>query len=106
MRSGFPKIFWVGVWLLVLGTGPLLAIIVAAQLGLTRDSNPNPIGPGLLAFLTFWPSVVLITIGLVRKNRRAPSGAEPPPLDRLPGVIGIFSRPVFVLSRVFVSSIR
>ena len=82
MRSGFPKIFWVGVWLLVLGTGPLLAIIVAAQLGLTRDSNPNPIGPGLLAFLTFWPSVVLITIGLVRKNRRAPPGAEPPHLDR------------------------
>jgi len=29
------------------------------------DPNPNPIGPGLLAFFTFWPAVILIVWGLV-----------------------------------------
>lgn len=42
--------FWVGLALLVLGTGPLLLFIIAAGLGLTSEPNPNPIGPGLLAF--------------------------------------------------------
>ena len=64
------KIFWWGAALLVLGTGPLLAIIAAASLGLTSDPNPNPIGPGLLAFLTFWPAVTMIIIGLFRARKR------------------------------------
>jgi hypothetical protein len=58
-------VFWIGLVLLVLGTGPLLLIVVAAELGLTSDPNPNPIGPGLLAFFTFWPAVILIVWGLV-----------------------------------------
>jgi hypothetical protein len=61
-----------GVILLIMGTGPLLAIIVAAQLGWLADPNPNPIGPGLLAAFTFWPSVVLIVAGLAIRTRRAP----------------------------------
>lgn len=59
------RLFWIGLALLVLGTGPLLLIVVAAELGLTSDPNPNPIGPGLLAFVTFWPAVILIAWGLV-----------------------------------------
>jgi hypothetical protein len=55
-----------GLLLLVLGTGPLIAIIIAAELGLTRDPEPNPIGFGILAMLTFWPSVLLIAIGAFR----------------------------------------
>jgi hypothetical protein len=43
----------VGLGLLILGVGPLLFIIVAAAVGLWPDPNPNPIGPGFLAFLTF-----------------------------------------------------
>ena len=65
----------VGLLLLILGTGPLVAIVVAAGLGLLSDPNPNPIGPGLLAFFTFWPSVALIVAGAVRvlaaRQRRA-----------------------------------
>ena len=55
-----------GLCVLVVGTGPLFAIIVAAELGLTDDPNPNPIGPGILAFLTFWPGVIMIAVGAVR----------------------------------------
>lgn len=64
-RFKLTVVFWSGLALLVLGTGPLLLIIVAAGLGLTSDPNPNPIGPGLLAFFTFWPAVTLIAWGLV-----------------------------------------
>jgi hypothetical protein len=52
--------------LLVLGSGPLLAIIAAASMGLTKDPNPNPIGPGLLAALTFWPSIIMIIVAQSR----------------------------------------
>ena len=64
-RFKLAGLFWIGLALLVLGTGPLLLIVVAAELGLTSDPNPNPIGPGLLAFFTFWPAVILIVWGLV-----------------------------------------
>jgi len=58
-RFKLTRMFWIGLGLLVLGTGPLLAIILAASLGLLSDPDPNPIGPGLLAFFTFWPAVIL-----------------------------------------------
>lgn len=67
----------IGIALFVLGTGPLLAVIVAAELGLTSDPNPNPIGFGIMAMCTFWPSVILILVGIVnvlrlkRKQRAA-----------------------------------
>jgi hypothetical protein len=65
------RLFKAGLVLLVLGTGPLTVIILAAELGLTSDPNPNPIGPGLLAFVTFWPSVIMIAAGAVRAVRAA-----------------------------------
>lgn len=49
-RFRLTVVFWVGLALLVLGTGPLLLFIIAAGLGLTSEPNPNPIGPSLLAF--------------------------------------------------------
>jgi hypothetical protein len=64
-RFTLTRMFWIGIGLLVLGTGPLLAIILAASLGLLSDPNPNPVGPGLLAFFTFWPAVILTVWGLV-----------------------------------------
>src|SRR5207248_5768947 len=65
------RFLWIGLVLLCIGIGPLLVVILAAQLGLTRDPNPNPVGFGILAFFTFWPSVILIVIGIVRTvNRR------------------------------------
>ena len=62
-----------GIALLVLGCGPLVAIIVLAALGLWPDPDPNPIGPGLLAFLTFWPGVICLGLGIAR-NRRGGRG--------------------------------
>ena len=55
-----------GIVCLVLGTGPLASIMVAARLGLTDDPDPNPVLHGMLAGLTFWPSVGLIAIGIWR----------------------------------------
>ncbi len=75
-RFKLTRMFWIGIGLLILGTGPLLAIILAASLGLLSDPNPNPIGPGLLAFFTFWPAVILTVWGLVvsiARYRRAQS---------------------------------
>ena len=62
-----------GLWVLAVGVGPLLLILAAAKLGLTRDPNPNPVGPGLLAALSFWPGVIMVAAGvfkeLFRKSR-------------------------------------
>jgi hypothetical protein len=67
LRSGLVR---VGLGLLILGTGPLLGIIVAAQLGLWPDPNPNPIGPGLLFFFTAWPAIICLVAGIVQVRRR------------------------------------
>jgi hypothetical protein len=56
--------------LLLVGSGPLLLIIVAAAVGLWPDPNPNPVGPGLLFFFTFWPAVICLIVGVVRVRRR------------------------------------
>ena len=58
-------LLWVGLAVLVVGVGPLLAIVVAAKMGWTSDPNPNPVGPGILAFLTLWPGIGLTVAGLV-----------------------------------------
>jgi len=64
------RFFVVGALLVVLGSGPLVAVMVLSGLGLTKDPNPNPIGFGLLAFLTFWPGVVLMLLGILASRRR------------------------------------
>jgi hypothetical protein len=63
--------WWVrtGIGLLIVGTGPLAFIIVAAAIGLWPDPNPNPIGPGLLFFFTFWPAILCIVVGVIRVRR-------------------------------------
>ena len=63
--------WWIrtGIGLLVVGTGPLLFIVVAAAIGLWPDPNPNPIGPGLLFFFTFWPAILSIVVGVIRVRR-------------------------------------
>ncbi len=63
-----------GLILFAVGSGPLLLIILAAAVGLWPDPNPNPIGPGLLAFLTFWPSVALIAVGLLQVRTKRSRG--------------------------------
>jgi hypothetical protein len=60
----------VGLALLVIGATPLLFIIAAAAVGLWPDPNPNPVGPGLLFGLTFWPAVICIVVGVIRVRNR------------------------------------
>jgi hypothetical protein len=67
--------FRVGLALAVIGAGPLLLIILAAALGLWPDPHPNPIGPGLLFALLFWPSAVCLFIGVRRVRRAQRDGA-------------------------------
>jgi hypothetical protein len=69
LRSNWVR---VGAGMLILGSGPLIFIIVAAELGLWHDPNPNPVGPGILCGLTFWPSLICILIGVIRVRRKAP----------------------------------
>ena len=52
-----------GVGLFVLGSGPLLLTIFFASLGWTSD--PNPVGFGIMAMCTFWPSIGLVIAGAV-----------------------------------------
>lgn len=72
---------WIRIGLVigVLGCGPLLAIILLATLGLWPDPNPNPIGPGLLFFVSAWPTVICLAIGVVQVLS-TPKDAEPPPI--------------------------
>ena len=65
------RLFKVGFWLFVVGCGPLLTIIILAALGLWPDPNPNPIGPGMLAFFAFWPAVICMGIGVAQVARRS-----------------------------------
>ena len=60
----------VGLVLLVVGATPLLFIITAAALGLWPDPNPNPVGPGILFGLTFWPAIICIVVGVIRARAR------------------------------------
>jgi hypothetical protein len=64
-RFKLTRLFWIGLTVLAVGTGPLVAILIAASLGMLSDPNPNPIGPGLLAGLTFWPAAIMIVWGLI-----------------------------------------
>lgn len=66
----------IGLALVVLGWGPLLAIIVLAAIGVWPDPNPNPIGPGLLFFFTAWPAVICLVVGVVRVQLRQSKDAE------------------------------
>lgn len=65
------RLFKIGFWLFVLGCGPLLFIIVLASIGLWPDPNPNPIGPGILALFTFWPSVICMIMGAIQVHQHS-----------------------------------
>src|SRR4051812_28416633 len=63
--------------LVIFGWGPLLAIVVLAQLGLWPDPNPNPVGPGLLMFFTFWPAIICFAIATLRGSKNAEAAKQP-----------------------------
>jgi len=59
------RLFLSGLILLLVGSGPLVTVGVAASLGFTADPNPNPILFGILAFMTFTPAVLLVLGGAI-----------------------------------------
>lgn len=63
------RLFLTGLGVFLLGSGPLLLVILAANLGLTRDPNPNPVGFGIMAMFTFWPSIALMAVGYWKAGR-------------------------------------
>jgi hypothetical protein len=65
----------VGLILILAGWGPLFAVIFLAKAGLLSDPNPNPVGPGILFFLTFWPAIICLAVGVVQTKRQ---GADSP----------------------------
>lgn len=67
------RIFMAGAILLAAGTSPLL-LYIAYEL-VTGSSGGNPIGLGLLFFVSFWPAVLLMAAGaIVAFRRRAGAG--------------------------------
>jgi len=73
----------IGLVLIVVGWGPLIAIIALASIGLWPDPNPNPIGPGLLFFVTFWPAVICVGIGAAQVARRRKQASIEPSTQRV-----------------------
>jgi hypothetical protein len=70
------RIFKIGAIIALIGWTPLLLIILLASVGLWPDPNPNPIGPGLLFFFSFWPAMACLGIGAFqvwRDRRRSDS---------------------------------
>jgi hypothetical protein len=57
------KTLKIGLILFIVGSGPLLIIIGLDALGIINAGNP--LGPGILAVLTFFPSIILIIIGSI-----------------------------------------
>ena len=58
----FNKLFRIGLVIFLIGSTPLLVYFTAAKLGFVTDPNPNPVGLGMMAYFTFWPSIVIMTI--------------------------------------------
>jgi hypothetical protein len=59
-----------GLALVTFGWGPLLGIVLLAALGLWPDPKPNPIGPGILFFLTSWPAIICLAMGLFQVRHK------------------------------------
>lgn len=66
----------IGILLFIIGSGPLLILIGLDALGLIDAGNP--VGFGILAMLSFYPSIILMIIGsiltfLKRKREKSSS---------------------------------
>lgn len=62
--------FRIGLGLVLFGWTPLLGVVLLDALGLYPDPNPNPIGFGLLFFVTAWPAIICLLVGARQVRRR------------------------------------
>lgn len=69
------KVFLAGAGLLAVGAAPLLLYILYELV--TGAKGGNPMGLGLLFFVSFWPAVILMGVGAAQAARRAKRGGEP-----------------------------
>ncbi|MGH9793809.1 MAG: hypothetical protein ACRD5G_03470 [Candidatus Acidiferrales bacterium] len=71
-RSRGQKIFRIGMWWQVIGCGPLYLIILLSWIGVV-DRDVNPVGPGILAFFSFIPSIITMIVGgvMMAREKRA-----------------------------------
>lgn len=56
-----------GAAVLLFGCSPLLIFLLVWKLDLLRDPNPNPVGLGILCYLSFPFGVALLLIGAILK---------------------------------------
>lgn len=54
--------------MLIVGLCPILVLFGLDFLGIIDAGNA--LGPGILAFLTFYPAIILIVIGNILTNRK------------------------------------
>ena len=59
------KLTRIGVIIFIVGSSPLLLVMFFAKIGILED--PNPILFGIMAMFTFWPSLLLILIGVIKQ---------------------------------------
>ena len=59
------KLTRIGVIIFIVGSSPLLLVMLFAKIGILED--PNPILFGIMAMFTFWPSLLLILIGVKKQ---------------------------------------
>lgn len=69
------KLFLAGAALLTVGAAPLLLYVLYEFV--TGSTGGNPIGLGLLFFVSFWPAVILMAIGAVFALLRRDGGDKP-----------------------------
>ena len=69
------RLFKIGALLALVGWTPLFGIILLAKIGVWPDPNPNPVGPGMLFFVAFWPAVILLALGALQVWRGRKPGA-------------------------------
>ncbi|OGR62806.1 MAG: hypothetical protein A2X31_06765 [Elusimicrobia bacterium GWB2_63_22] len=69
------KLFLAGAALLVVGSAPLLLYLLYEFV--TGRTGGNPIGLGLLLFVSFWPAVILMGIGAFSALLRRNGGGNP-----------------------------
>lgn len=68
--SKFHRTLRIGIILFVVGSGPLLVIMGLDKIGIINAGNA--LGVGILAMLSFYPSIILIVIGMIltfKKNK-------------------------------------
>ncbi len=59
------KLTRIGVIIFIVGSSPLLLVMLFAKIGILED--PNPILFGIMAMFTFWPSLLLMLIGVIKQ---------------------------------------